>query len=295
MESASSEAILASPVGAAPMSITAQLVAGGIAGVVADCFTHPLDTVRARLQTAVASSTRSAIVDLARSEGLRGFYRGFSAAAIGTAPANALYFGGYEITKRVVFAGREDNMAVHAVAGLVAELGGALIWVPADVLKQKVQVERSGGPSKYGTSLQAMKVILAEEGVRGLFRGFWMSVVTYGPFASSYFVVYEQMKKFVGKAWPDRKSDELPLPAYMLSGFVAGALGAALTNPLDAIKTRMQVEGGSRYSSALDVARSMVRTEGFSSFQRGLTARVLWIAPGTSITIAVFEFLRGFL
>ena len=36
---------------------------------------------------------------MARAEGLFGFYRGFSAAALGSVPGNLAYFGGYELAK----------------------------------------------------------------------------------------------------------------------------------------------------------------------------------------------------
>jgi hypothetical protein len=39
---------------------------------------------------------------VARSEGLYGFYRGFSAAALGSVPGNLAYFAGYELAKEAL-------------------------------------------------------------------------------------------------------------------------------------------------------------------------------------------------
>lgn len=41
-------------------------------------------------------------VQVARGEGLLGFYRGFTAVAVGSVPANMAYFGGYEAGKVLV-------------------------------------------------------------------------------------------------------------------------------------------------------------------------------------------------
>lgn len=56
------------------------------------------------------------------------------AVAMFTVPAHALYFGGYEMAKRVqrregTREGDEGALA-HFSAGLVADLCGALLWCP---------------------------------------------------------------------------------------------------------------------------------------------------------------------
>ena len=60
-------------------------------------------------------------------------YKGFAVVAGFTIPAHALYFYGYETTKRLVMPNtpmEEKGAIVHFVAGLVADVFGAFIWVP---------------------------------------------------------------------------------------------------------------------------------------------------------------------
>jgi hypothetical protein len=82
-----------------------HMVAGLLAGISADAVTHPLDTVRARLQVqrlGVAGnylSTGDALRRILREEGVRSLYRGFGAVAFFTGPAHALYFSTYEAMK----------------------------------------------------------------------------------------------------------------------------------------------------------------------------------------------------
>lgn len=78
------------------------------------------------------------------------------------------------------------------------------------------------------------------------------------------------------------------------SGFVAGAVGAVVTSPIDAIKTRMQVETGVAGAGGGVVGRTveMVKSEGVGCLTRGIGARVLWIAPGSALTIAFFELFQ---
>ena len=106
----------------------------------------------------------------------------------------------------------------------------------------------------------------------------------------------------------------------LVSGMCAGALGAAVTQPLDALKTRLQVgrlysfaatdisvspASSSSVASAVEVVhgsgaiftvlRDMLREEGVVPLFRGVWGRVLWVAPGTGITVAVFRFVDSLL
>ena len=41
-----------------------------------------------------------------------------------------------------------------------------------------------------------MKVIIREEGIVGLYKGYWVALATYGPYVGIYFSAYEQFKTF---------------------------------------------------------------------------------------------------
>jgi hypothetical protein len=83
-------------------------------------------------------------------------------------------------------------------------------------------------------------------------------------------------------------SESLTLIEQLSGAFLAGALASAVTNPLDVVKTNMQVysvsEGGQ--ATIMATIRHIMKTEGASAFMKGMNARILWIAPGTAITMA---------
>jgi hypothetical protein len=234
-----------------------------------------------------------------------------------TTPAHALYFGGYELTKRHLRPERplhDKGAIVHFVSGMVAEVMGALVWTPMDVVKQQLQVQRNAmklGAATAATTTAVSSIeglgsfglitrIAREEGFRGLFRGFVPGVATYGPFVGIYFVAYEECKR--GFAWlydlspPSEHSPfssesyTLPFHANLISGAFASATAAGITCPLDTVKTRIQVRSkgadGVVYKGTLDTFKRILREEGWTAFHRGLAARILWIAPGSAITIA---------
>jgi Mitochondrial carrier protein len=315
-----------------------ELAAGSCAGLVADSVTHPIDTLRARLMVqrdppkapagepmragsgsgagaggTYYRGTFHALTHVARHEGIRGFYRGFGAVAVSTVPAHALYFGGYEMSKRQlarVSSNGEDAPWVHFMSGMWAELCGSVIWTPQDVIKQRLQVQRAVGPGypagvpgadiHYRDSFHALRVILRQDGVPGLFKGFIPALATYGPFVGVYFTCYERFKVVAGggaarRADGTRGDEELPFLAHLGGGFLSGAIASVVTTPMDVVKTRLQVEQKGHtaaYKGAADAVLRMWREEGAMSFTKGMSARTLWIAPSTAVTIAAYEYFK---
>jgi hypothetical protein len=138
-----------------------------------------------------------------------------------------------------------------------------------------------------------MRTIIAEEGVLALWTGFFPALAVYCPFVGIYFMTYEETKrKFHKFFYSNRSIDDMPLHTQLIGGAVAGGIAAAVTSPLDVIKTRIQV--GSEYSSWRDAVTKIWAEEGPRAFAKGIGARVLWIAPATAITIAAYEQYKKF-
>jgi len=132
----------AQAVSAAPLS--SVILAGGLAGLATDLLVHPLDTARTRLmhRTAWYTGLGDALLGIARTEGVRGLYRGAVITWSLTMPAHAFYFSAYTFTKRLL-GGRDGDEGglVHFSAGCIAECAGSVIWTPLDVIKQRQMVK----------------------------------------------------------------------------------------------------------------------------------------------------------
>jgi len=86
----------------------------------------------------------------------------------------------------------------------------------------------------------------------------------------------------------------LQLATHLASGFIAGAVGAALTNPVDVARTRIQVESAraeGAYTGIVDAVKRIAKEEGWKAFAKGMSARILWMAPGAAISIAACTFV----
>ena len=84
------------------------------------------------------SGSHAKHLQVARTEGLFGFYRGFGAVLSGVVPATALYFGGYESGKRLMPSGY--GVAGDMLVGCYTQAIAGLVFTPVDIVKERMQV-----------------------------------------------------------------------------------------------------------------------------------------------------------
>lgn len=232
-------------------------------------------------------------------------------ATLGT-PGVCVYISTYEILKSYLAPdGSELAFARHLVAGIGAEAAACIVFVPVDVIKERLQVQKLGlsassgslgsTPPSYAGSLDALRVISRTEGLFGLYKGYYATLASFGPFSALYFAFYEQARKAVaacaGK--PDPKS--LPPALTLLASASAGTAASVVTCPLDLAKLRLQtqlrlppgVEIPEGHLHGLrDAMLRLWREGGVRALFRGAGARAAFHAPSTCITFTTFEECR---
>ncbi|PXF44814.1 S-adenosylmethionine carrier 1, chloroplastic/mitochondrial [Gracilariopsis chorda] len=284
--------------GSEKWTIIADLLAGGLAGVCCDMILHPVDTVKSRLhvQRGPPFKYRSMLHGfrlITQQEGVRkGLYAGFGAVIAGTIPTHAVMFAGYKAIKRRGEDGIMDEQKLAAIDFTSASFGEICalpFYVPAEVIAKRMQVARLGPARNYKSTAHAARSIMKSEGFRGLLSGFWPTMLRDVPYTALQFSFFsfgkDHYRSHIGK-------HELNDVEATVLGFVVGAIAAILTNPFDVIKTRFMTQStGSerKYHSILQCFRRLVREEGPSVLMRGVAARVLWVGPGSGITLAVYE------
>eukprot|EP00041_Stephanoeca_diplocostata_P005319 m.59642 g.59642 ORF g.59642 m.59642 type:complete len:293 (+) comp15708_c0_seq3:390-1268(+) len=263
--------------------------AGALGGILDSVFLHPMDTLRTKLDTATTSESRNpvrALLDTAKrtyaTNGIRGFYGGYVPTILLNGPCTGVYLGGFHAFRRFLDA-RDATFGdaapwKDAASGLVAQCCAGVLFTPLDVLKQRLQVAVPGT-----TFSHVVGALYATRGVRGLWRGYTSGVLTWGPYSAVYFSVYEMLKL----RWVQHRRDGDGFdPRELAAGMVAGAFAGMVTQPMDCLKTRLQV----REQTAIEVFRQASRDP--AALMRGGVARSLWLAPGAGITLAVFEWVN---
>ncbi|CDZ97436.1 s-adenosylmethionine transporter [Phaffia rhodozyma] len=277
------------PVPSVKPTFPQALVAGAMSGLSVDLMFFPIDTLKTRLQSQKG---------FLQSGGFNGVYKGIGSVFVGGAPGAAAFFTTYEYLKTSLSKDTSLPSAfVHMTAASGGELAACLIRVPTEVIKTRAQT------SAYGTSsagsLNAAKSVWREEGLRGFSRGFGMTVAREIPFTSIQFPLYEYLKATLATpAYLDRPT--LPHEAA-LCGSVAGGIAAALTTPLDVVKTRVMLEvkgsavprGGSSFLSIPGRMATIAREEGPRALFSGVVPRTLWISVGGAVFLGVYEAAGG--
>ncbi|KAK9816923.1 hypothetical protein WJX72_007117 [[Myrmecia] bisecta] len=257
-----------------------HLAAGATAGAAVEAALYPLDTIKTRLQLMTSGGGLRALLSAG---GGKALYAGVWGNLAGAAPASALFMAVYEPTKRGILARVPEDrqflgfLGAGAAAGLVA----SFVRVPTEVVKQRMQ---SGEFSRAG---MAVRGILAQEGVRGLFAGYGSFLLRDLPFDAINFMAYEQLKKAYTATLVDRPPNSLETSVM---GGLAGAFTGVATTPLDVMKTRLMTQGTNRvYTGVYDCATKILAEEGAGAFFKGWEPRVVWITLGGCVFFTALE------
>lgn len=147
----------------------------------------------------------------------------------------------------------------------------------------------------YKSILGAGKDIVRTEGLRGFFSGFGATAIRDAPYAGLYVLFYEQLKKRLSTLSHTPTLEALPIMSSstsasinFASGILAAGLATAITNPFDAIKTRIQLQP-KEYLNLWHAASKMVREDGAKSLLDGLGLRMGRKAISSALAWTLYE------
>ncbi len=207
-----------------------HMVAGSMAGFVEHAGIYPIDWVKTHMQ-ANRFLTTVQMRSILRRTSPQGFYRGLTAVFWGCVPAHAMYFSVYEQSKEQFGANEAGHHPFAAAAsGATATVFHDVVMTPLDVCKQRMQL------GLYGSVGNAIRSIVHTEGVSSLFLSLPTTILMNIPFAAVNVAVNESSRRYLN---PNGQYD---FQTFVVSGFLAGAVAGAVTNPLDVIKTRLQTQ-----------------------------------------------------
>ena len=256
----------------------------------------------AQVAVGAATSTTAAAAKIVSPsvQGVSRLWRGVEAILIGCIPAHALYFSSYELVKAATRDSQTGEVTGWGslLAGAAAVFGHDSIMTPLDTVKQRMQI----GHYQEGVS-HAVSSIIRQEGFQALYRSFPITLISNVPYG----MIMVSTHEFCKKAW---ESPEIPgWQTVMAASSVGGLAAAALTTPLDRIKTSLQTQELTptcmrpipkenckfkiRYNTFTEAAIGIAKEEGLAGFWRGVVPRVLSHTPAVAISWTTYEVTKN--
>lgn len=186
-----------------------KFICGGLSGICTSTLTYPLDLVRTFLSIQTAENKTevmgakpgmvSGMINIVKSNGFFGLYKGWLMSMIGVVPYLALQLSVFDWTATHFMPDKKSkwfdvaNLLIGGWAGFV----GAGLTYPADVVRRKMQLSGIDKTADSYTSIpDAFRKMYKHDGIKAFFRGFIPSQVKIVPAAAIMFMCNERMKKW---------------------------------------------------------------------------------------------------
>jgi len=182
-----------------------NLASGGAAGSVSLLFVYSLDYARTRLTNDLKNAKKggekqfNGLIDVYKktlaSDGIVGLYRGFVISCIGIVIYRGLYFGVYDSIKPILPKEARDSLLVSFLLGWGVTVGAGLASYPIDTVRRRMMMT-SGEGEKYSGSIDCARKIVANEGVKSLFKGAGANILR-GVAGAGVLALYDKLQVLV--------------------------------------------------------------------------------------------------
>ncbi|MED6145181.1 hypothetical protein PIB30_022640 [Stylosanthes scabra] len=249
---------------------------------------QPLDMIKVRMQLGQGSGVQIASNMLKSEGGYAAFYKGFSATLIKVPLLNVARVGSHSIFATIAI---EENAKYGITAGIMA-------WacrMPIELAQIRMQADATFPTAhrrNYTNVFNALNRVIADEGVRALWRGLGPTLakdcVQANGTVLSYFPSYRYLKDSLGCG--DTTS---MIGASAISSF----FGCGLSLPFDYVKTQLQTMqpdayGKYPYTGLFDCARKTFKTGGIAKFYSGFYFYYFRLASSMMMSWFVVKLLR---
>ncbi|EFA84164.1 mitochondrial substrate carrier family protein [Heterostelium album PN500] len=189
------------------------------------------------------------------------------------------------------------------MAGSVGGMSSMLTGHPFDTIKVMLQ-DGSGNVPKFKNGWQALKYTVQMDGIRGVYRGLSVPLVSVSFINSIFFVTNNHCQKL----FHPNNDTLIPYHKVAAAGAIAGGTISFFLTPRDLIKSKLQVQSRNTnllstvttkgepprqfYKGPIDVIRQIIRKDGFLGLFKGLRPTLARDIPGDMVYFTMYEFMK---
>ncbi|GAB2279315.1 hypothetical protein Dimus_013958 [Dionaea muscipula] len=288
--------------------VAKDLAAGTVGGASQLIVGHPFDTIKVKLQSQPAllpgqqlkyTGAMHAARETLASEGPRGLFKGMGAPLATVAAFNALLFtvrGQMEALLRSE-PGAPLSLGQQVVCGAGAGVAVSFLACPTELIKCRLQAQSALAGAgavavKHGGPMDVVRHVLAEAGVKGLFKGLVPTMAREIPGNAVMFGVYEGLKKYMAGG---KDTSELGRVSLIEAGGLAGASFWLAVYPTDVIKSVIQVDDYKtpKFSGLIDAFRKILAAEGVKGLYKGFGPAMARSVPANAACFLAYEVTRS--
>lgn len=169
-----------------------------------------------------------------------------------------------------------QKMEVELVAGITGALVSTSIMTPLDIARTRWSVQAMSQQEKYKTIMQTFSTIIKEEGYKGLYTGYAISLLTTPAYHALFFTTYSLLKDYPSYSLLKDYPSYSPLYTEVVSSAAASILADVVTCPLWVARLRVQTQvlhNNHKYTSLLQTLQLIYKEEGIS---KGLYKGLFW-------------------
>ncbi|GFH45198.1 hypothetical protein CTEN210_01673 [Chaetoceros tenuissimus] len=290
-------------------------IASALAAGCSKALLAPFDTIKTMQQQAIQSGNGLTLVEASRiitsrPKGFLELYAGLGVAVVGAMPSVGLYFGVYSYCKdnlipffqtkfsqegeRITMSKSAAKTLAIASSAAIGNTVASFSRVPYEVVKQKLQT------GEYASTFEALSKMASNGGLRAFFPTGGISIQMYRdiPYAIVTLLTYECLREhWVNKH--QKKMEETGEKSTpwrdMVAGGFSGGVGSFATNPMDVIKTRLQVDSDLYNGNVWVCASKTLEEGGPSAFLRGSVPRLIHKIPANAFFFVFYEGFRRIL
>lgn len=262
-----------------------SMALGGSSAVFAVNFTHPIETVKTRMQVSGLGISPT-VSSLYTKEGVGAFWKGLGFAWGREIFYTSIKLGAYAPVRDWLGAGKDAPFYMKFFAGALTGGVGSVVGNPFDVLKTLAQTNKD----KALPLTTMVSKMHADQGIGGFYRGVEANVLRACVLNATKMGVYDLTKGYVSEVsgW-DRKD----IRTSFCSSFVAGFFMTCTVSPFDRIRTNLMNQPTDKkiYDGLVDCAMKTVKKDGVSSLWRGFVPIWARFAPQATLQLLTLEFL----
>lgn len=296
-----------------------NLLAGGMAGMIAKSVVAPLDRIKILYQVSNVPFHLGKIPDvmrrIVRTEGMDALWKGNLATMIRVFPYSGIQFMTYDRIKGIFLkqhSPEKEKLGLAPIeslmAGMAAGTASVICTYPLDLTRAQLAVLKKHKRQEHVPNKSFVTVLkdnYKQRGMPGLWRGITPTIIGIIPYSGIAFTLNEQGKREI----IHQTGRDLTTIERMVCGALAGLIAQTLTYPIEVTRRRMQTVGlvgndtafgslgavnTSKTSKAISSATkppSMVRTirdlyleQGVAGFYKGVTMN--WIKGPVAFSIS---------